>query len=118
MGFKDWLTSGPVATFGGLTEKIWLYRDGLVYIKEGAKQPFDGVTARVESGSAQESHLTLGGVLKHGAFSDKARKTTGGECYLIVEGPAFFWQVEVDRKSRKEATDFAAKINDTVRKAG
>lgn len=117
MGFKDWLLSGPVASYGGFMDRIALYKDGLESTKEPGRKPLAGVSARVESGSELESHLTLGGVIKHGAFSDKARKTTGGESYLVIEGPDFYWSAEVDRKDRKTAVDFAAKINDTARKA-
>ena len=113
----DWVSSLPITWTGsGLTGQITVHKG--VISKGAEKHPLDGVAARVESGSAAESHLTLGGVLKHGAFSDKARKIKGGESYLVVEGPGFFWSVEVDPKKRKAAVDFAAQVNDTVRKAG
>ena len=115
MGFKDWLLSGPAATYGGLMDKVLLYNDRIESTQ--GKEPLAGATARVESGSAAESHLTLGGVLKHGAFSDKARKTTGGESCLVIEGPGFYWSIEVARENRKAAVDFAAKVTQAAKKA-
>lgn len=112
MGFKDWVKNAPVATFG-LSEQIALYKDAVAKGKE--RFPLDGVSARVESGSELESRVTATRLVAIGIFAFVAKKKKGGESFLTVEGPDFFWTVEVDRKKRGDAMTFVAKINSAAR---
>lgn len=100
----------PVAYFADLT----LHRDRVT--KGGDTHPLDGVTARVEVGSDLEKRVTATRLVALGVFAFAAKKKTGGEVFLTVEGPGFFWTIEVDRKKRGDAQAFAAKVNDQARK--
>lgn len=114
MGFKEWVANAPVATFG-LTDQVVLYKERATRGKE--EHPLAGVTARVESGSDLEKRVTVTRLVAVGVFALLAKKKSGGEAYLTIEGPDFFWTVEVDRKKRGDAQAFAAKVNDQARKA-
>lgn len=111
MGFKSWLASAPVALF----LPVELYKDRVEKDKEA--HPLAGVTARVESGSDLQTRVTATRLLAIGVFAFAAKKKSGGEAYLTVEGPDFFWTVEVDRKKRSAAQAFAAQVNNHVRRA-
>lgn len=120
MGFKEWAekaaAAAPVAAFDGFV----LRRDCVVKINAGKneEQPLAGVTARVESGSDIQSRVTATRLLAIGVFAFAAKKKKGGEAYLTIEGPDFFWTAEVDRKKRSDAVKFAGKVNDAARALG
>mgnify|MGYP004701701063 CR=1 FL=1 len=101
-----------MATFG-ITDQIALYRDRVQRGKE--TYPLADVTARVESGTDLERRVTATRLVAIGLFAFLAKKKSGGEAYLTVEGPDFFWTVEVDRKKRSDAMAFAAKVNGQAR---
>lgn len=109
MGFKDLMAKAPQATFGSLTDQIVLYRDRVQRGKES--HPLDGVTARVEAGSDLEQRVTATRLVALGLFALAAKKKSGGESYLTIEGPDFFWSVEVGRDDRGKAQAFMAKVN-------
>ena len=116
MGFKDWVANAPVATFG-IKDQVVLYKDAIHRVSEVAgHHPLDGVSARVEDGNALESRVTATRLVALGVFAFAAKKKRGGEAFLTIEGPDFFWAIEVDRKKKGDAMKFAAKINDQVRK--
>ena len=98
-----------VASYGGVT----LYANRLTHGRE--IKDLEGVQARVESGSEIQSRVTATRLLAIGVFAFAAKKKSGGESYLTIEGPDFFWTIEVDRKKRSEAVAFAAKVNNQVR---
>src|SRR5690554_2939951 len=110
MGFKDWVADAPVGMFSDVT-----LRKGRVQ-RGREEHPLDGVVARVESGSDLEKRVTATRLIALGVFAFMAKKRTGGEAYLTIEGPGFFWTVEVDRKKRSQAQAFAAKVNDQARR--
>lgn len=114
MGLRDWAANAPTATFG-LAEQIALYKDRIEH--KGESHGLDGVTARVESGSDLEKRVTVTRLVAVGVLALLAKKKSGGEAYLTVEGPEFFWTIEVDRKKRSQAQAFAAKVNSAVRSA-
>lgn len=114
---KESAAKGPIATFGHAT----LYGSGEIgRIKESGigneRQPLSGVSARVESGSDLEKRVTATRLVAMGVFAFAAKKKSGGESYLTIEGPEFFWTFEVDRNDRAKAQAFAAKVNDAARK--
>ncbi len=73
--------------------------------------------ARVEAGSDLESRVTMTRLVALGIFAFGAKKKRGGESFLTVEGPDFFWAVEVGPKQKAEAFRFAAAVNDAAAKS-
>jgi hypothetical protein len=111
MGF---LSDRPQATFGVLV----LHRDRIRKLDEkkpGREQPLDGATARVEAGEALEKRVTATRLATLGIFALAAKKKSGGESFLTVEGPEFFWSVEVGRGDQGKAREFAAKVNSAAK---
>lgn len=108
MGLRDWAAKAPTATFGNYL----LRRDSIEKVggKDRGKHPLQGVTAVVESGEALQSRVTATRILAIGVFALAAKKKSGGESYLTIEGPGFAWVEEVDRKKRADAVAFAAKV--------
>lgn len=105
------MAAAPVLIGHGVT----VYRDRIE--RGGESHPLDGVTARVETGSDLEKRVTVTRLVAIGVFALLAKKKSGGEVYLTIEGPNFFWTIEVDRKKQPDARTFAAKVNDQARKA-
>lgn len=103
------MEKAPVGYFADLT----LYRDRIA--KGGQSHPLEDITARVESGADLEKRVTLTRFVALGALSLFAKKRTGGESYLTIEGPDIFWTVEVEHGKRPQAQAFAARINQAVR---
>lgn len=114
MGLKDWAARGPIAMFDTVT----LYKDRVKKAAGfgGEEHELVDVVARVESGTDFESRVTVTRLIAIGVFALAAKKRTGGEVFLTIEGPDFFWTVEVDRKKAADAQKFAAKVNDAARK--
>lgn len=83
------------------------------------QQPLAGVTATIETGETLTRRTTatrvIGGALLAGPagaiIGAIARKKTGGTQYLVIAGPAFEWQIQVDRGDVDRARKFAAKVN-------
>lgn len=109
---KRVLASAPVASVGGIT----LYRDGRVG-RGRERYPVVGVSARVESGSELESRVTATRLVGMGLFAFAAKKKRGGEVWLTVEGPEFFWSVEVSRDDARDARKLAAQVNQQAARA-
>ena len=109
MGLGEWLEKQPVAVF----LKVNLYRDRVEH--EGESHSLEGVTARVEDGSELEPGVTMTRMAALGLFAFAVKKKRGGEQYLTVEGPDFFWTVEVEREEQGDARKAAAKINNAAR---
>lgn len=104
-------------------EQLWL-KDGLLHlygdriVNINAKKEthaLDGVTARLESGSELESRVTATRLVALGVFAFAAKKKSGGESWLTIEGPDFFWTLKVDRDKRAAAQKFAAAVNQQSR---
>lgn len=115
MGIKDWAAKAPVATFGWLT----LYADRVRNLdsKQKGEYPLAGVTASVESGEALSQRVTLTRFAAMGLLSLAAKKKSGGESYLLIEGPDFAWTVEVKRGDQPKAQKFAAAVRSAAAKA-
>ena len=105
MGFKDWVEDAPVATFGNVTLRKYRIQKLDGFKKE--EHPLDGVTVRVESGSEIDSRITATRLIALGVFALAAKKKTGGEAYLTIEGTDFMWVIDVDRKKKPDAIKFA-----------
>lgn len=112
--FLDWLESGSIALYGNpAADGVALYKDRVERGRETF--PLAGVSARVESGRELTSRVTGTRLLALGLFAFAAKKKSGGESYLTVEGPGFFWSIEVNRKKQPEARKFAAAVNNQAR---
>lgn len=112
MGIKKFLTDRPVASFG----LFLLYGDRIRYMQAGKEgQPLLGVEAVVESGEALQKRVTLTRLVGLGVFAFAAKKKSGGESYLLIEGPDFAWSFEVKRGEQGAARAFAAAVNNQVR---
>ena len=114
MGIKE-LFATPVAVFGMLT----LYPEKIRSLdaKQKGTYPLAGVTASVESGEALSQRVTLTRFAAMGLLSLAAKKKSGGESYLLVEGPEFAWTFEVKRGDQAKAQKFAAAIRSAAAKA-
>ena len=114
MGIKE-LFRTPVAVFGMLT----LYPDSVRCLdaKQKGTYPLDGVTASVESGEALSQRVTLTRFAAMGLLSLAAKKKSGGESYLLIEGPEFAWTFEVKRGDQAKAQKFAAAVRSQAAKA-
>jgi hypothetical protein len=110
MGMREWAANAPMAMFG----PFHLRKDSIKKVNEG-EFPLDGVAARVEAGADMESRVTATRLVALGVFAFAAKKKSGGEAYLTIEGPEFFWTETVDRKKRAAAQRFAALVNNQVR---
>lgn len=114
MGFKD-LFAAPVAVYGMLT----LYPDQIRSLdsKQKGTYPIDGVSASIESGEALSKRVTLTRFAAMGLLSLAAKKKSGGESYLLIEGPDFAWSFEVKRGDQGKARAFAAAVRSQAAKA-
>lgn len=108
MGIKEWAAKAPVATFG----LMQVYKDKVKNLdpKQKGEYPLSGVTVSVESGEELRKRVTLTRFATMGLFSLAAKKKSGGESYLLVEGPGFAWTMEVKRGDQAKAQKFAAAI--------
>lgn len=116
MGLKDWVKNAPLAYFG----PFQVFPDRVVQL-DGFKKDerlLSGVTALVESGEALEKRVTLTRLVALGVFAFAAKKKSGGESYLLIEGPDFAWTFEVKRGDQGKAREFAGKVNNAVRQLG
>jgi hypothetical protein len=102
-----------LAARGGLYRTMQI-KDGTIR-KGGEAHPVAGVRATVESGSALQSRVTVTRLVALGLFALAAKKKSGGEMWLLVEGPDFAWTVEVDRKDIAAARHFAGFVNQAAR---
>lgn len=113
---RDRAAVGPVATY----RKLILYGSGEIEQVEGFKNQrvgLSGVTARVEAGSDLERRVTATRLVAMGVFAFGAKKKSGGESWLTIEGPETFWTVEVPRGDERKAREFAAKVNQYAKAA-
>jgi hypothetical protein len=118
MGFKEMrerakeaAKNAPIAKYGGLSDPIELRKDTIKRLigteSEAGEHSLVGVTARVEEANALESRVTMTRLVALGVFAFAAKKKRGGESFLTIEGPDFFWAIEVDRKKKMDAIKFA-----------
>jgi hypothetical protein len=126
MGFKEMRARAkeaaknkPIATYGGFTDPIELRKDTIKRVigtaSEAGEHSLHGVTARVEEATALESRVTMTRLVAFGVLAFAAKKKTGGQSFLTIEGPDFLWAIEVDRKAKLDATKFANAINAQVK---
>lgn len=81
-------------------------------------KPLSGVSARLETGQDLESRATITRLIAIGVFAFAAKKKTGGEKYVTIEGPDFAWVAEAGRKQVKEAMKFITAVNNAARSSG
>lgn len=74
------------------------------------------VHATVEDGSAVQDRITATRIMLVGVFALAWKKKRGGEKWLTIAGPNFFWLAEVGRKQISDAMRFAAAVNNAALK--
>ncbi|WP_157875197.1 hypothetical protein [Arthrobacter sp. PAMC 25486] len=114
MGLKEWAAKAPVAMYGDFI----LRKGGIEKVGGGLRKDargLAGVTAVVDSGEALSQRVTLTRLVAVGIFAFAIPKKSGGGSFLLIEGPDFAWQVEVDRGGQAKARDFAMKVNTQAR---
>ena len=109
MGFKDWITDAPVANFGTLSlrkDRIWRMENF-----QKNEKPLSGVCARVEQVTDLQERITATRLVALGVFALAAKKKTGGDSILTIEGPDFLWTIDVPHKKKVDAQRFALAVN-------
>lgn len=112
------IANQPLATFGHIGDRLELRKDTITRLgkpDESGTYQLAGVTARMEEGEALRERITLTRVALIGVFALGATKKSGGTGFLTIEGPEFFWAIEVDRKKKGDAMQFMAKVNNQVK---
>ncbi len=105
MGLRDWAAKAPAGTY----KNFRVYRYRVVHIRE--EHPLGGVSASVERGEDLQKRITATRLVLTGAFALAWKKKSGGEWWLVIDGPGFSWVEEVDPKNQGKAREFAAKVN-------
>ena len=122
MGLKTWFAdqreqakADPViATFFAGDKPLALYTHT---IRSGGEQiPLSEVEVHIESGEELQSRVTVTRLVGLGLFALLAKKKTGGERYLTVEGGDTLWMVEVPRKKVNDAVRFMGRIREQARR--
>lgn len=103
----------PIAAFAG----VGLYRDAISGVSEQGPQPLKGVHAHLERGSDLERRVTATRVVTMGAVALLAKKKSGGEWWLTIDGPEFSHTVEVDAKDQQRARQFVAQVNSATKQS-
>lgn len=111
--------SKRLGTYFSLEGWLKLRCDSIEYggDRKAGKKPLAGVSARLEAGSETKSRITATRVLAVGVFALAAKKKSGGESWMIVEGPDFYWTIKVNRDDQYRARDFVGRVNQAARVA-
>lgn len=83
----------------------------------GESRSLSGAKALIEAGEALEARITATRTVLTGVFALAWRKKKGGESWLTIEGPGFFWVEKVERGQMEAARAFAACVNNEARRA-
>lgn len=112
---RDWAAKAPKASFNN----CYLYSHGISYpaASYDKAHPIAGVSASLEAGSALESRTTLTRWAIAGPMALAMKKKSGGEWFLMIDGPDFQWAIEVARDKVAKAREFAMKVNTLARQA-
>lgn len=115
MGFKEWAANTPTATYG----LVQLYADKVKCLdpKQKGEYPLEGVTVEMGTGEALSKRVTLTRFAAFGLLSLAAKKKSGGESYLLIQGPGFAWTFEVKRGDQAKAQKFVAAVRSAAAKA-
>lgn len=90
--------------------------DGAELHRGRERQPLSGVTARVETVGQIRQVVSAGRVIMTGGLGLLFRKTVDErQTYLIIDGPAFQWLVEVKPDQQSDARAFAARVTTAAR---
>lgn len=123
MGIKAWLKdqreqakADPLITafFGG-SKVLELHTHT---IRSGQDSiPLSDVQIHIESGEELSSRVTATRLVAFGVLALAAKKKSGGEKFLTIEGGDQFWSVEVHRNKVNNAMKFLGKVQAQARKA-
>ena len=75
----------------------------------------DSIT--LEDGEELQSHVTATRLLMLGKFAFAAKKKTGGNKFITVEGEDFLWDLEVGRKKVSDAQKLVLKARKLMKNA-
>lgn len=84
-------------------------------IKRRALNP--SISASLVDGAQAQQRVTVTRIAVMGIFAFGAPKRTQGTRFLIVEGPDFFWTLEVPMSCANEAMTMVGMINDLCRRS-
>lgn len=119
MGFKDWVADAPLAMISGDDGSFTLRKDRVEYLGKGKvkkeQAPLKGLEVHLESGEELQSRVTMTRLVALGIFAFAAKKKSGGEKYLTVEGPETYWTVEIPRKKVGDAMKFVQAVKTQVK---
>lgn len=83
----------------------------------GESHGLRGARATIEAGEALQQRITATRIVLTGVFALAWRKKSGGESWLTIEGPNFFWVEKVERGQMEQARAFAARVNSEAARA-
>lgn len=83
----------------------------------GESHGLRGARATIEAGEALQQRITATRIVLTGVFALAWRKKSGGESWLTIEGPNYFWVEKVERGQMEQARTFAARVNSEAARA-
>jgi hypothetical protein len=78
--------------------------------------PLAGVQIHLENGTELQSRVTATRLLALGVFALAAKKKSGGEKYLKIEGPDFSWVIKVSADQVDRAMRFMSLVQSSVKR--
>lgn len=87
-----------------------IVKDNALVFDREVKTPV-GVTASLEEGEELEKRITAARMLAVGWYALTMPKKTGGTKYLVIDGPDFFWSMEVAQSQIQESMGAVSVVN-------
>lgn len=105
-----------------MTATLFLRENGVEYVANNEEESgialwseIDSIT--LEDGEELQSRVTATRLLMLGVFAFAAKKKTGGNKFITVEGEDFLWALEVGRKKVSAAQKLVLKARQLMKKA-
>ena len=106
-----------------MTATLFLRENGIEYAVNNNKEE-SGIalwseiqSITLEDGEELQSRVTATRLLMLGVFAFAAKKKTGGNKFITVEGEDFLWALEVGRKKVNDAQKLVMKARQLMKKA-
>ena len=106
-----------------MTATLFLRENGMEYTVTNNKEE-NGIatwgeitSVSLEDGEELQSRVTATRLLVLWVFAFAAKKKTGGNKFITVEGEDFLWALEVGRKKVSDAQKFVIKARQLMKKA-
>lgn len=97
--------------------EFWTVRRDELTHSAGERHPLLGASARIIAGSEIDRRVTATRLVAIGVLAFAAKKKSGGESWLYVEGPDWQFVLEVPRDKISEAAKFASAVNSGAQRA-